>query len=202
MNAKKPSQSNQSNKKQTASRGSSPRSTKYNQPASKKQPIQPERRLRIFNIFFGVLLIGGMLVSAVGGRSLSARKRSQAAAPTPNADSGTIVLSWRREDATSGACDELGIVLDGRALADHCANNSSQPSGLTQLTADQQTQLVNWMQKYTAFTLHPKDTGGGEKISLSLAFKGRGSQTVSDQDLQDMETLAEGIFAQASQNIK
>lgn len=169
---------------------------KYISPAARKQPNKasplsssknkPEdHKVKWFNIIFGVLLIGGMLLSALGGRARVSRNISTAA----NQPSAGVALTWQSQSSL-GDCQQVTAYLNGHFQTGPCGKTGSDHI----LTTSANKQLRDWVSTYQAFSYHPSIPNGNSTIQL--AFSGSGRRTATESEEQAIEGLAEELAIQ------
>lgn len=148
---------------------------------------------KIMNVVLGMIMIIGILSTALGGRFLARQKSAQ---PTPiqAKDLNQVVLSWQRGNNASGTCDELLITLGGSAKAENCSGNNPVALSTQELSQDQLQQLQDWVSRYQSFAIQPTGTPVPDRFDLRLVFQGSGSKEIDEAGLQQIERFAEAVF--------
>jgi hypothetical protein len=148
---------------------------------------------KIMNVALGMIMIIGILSTALGGRFLARQKPAQ---PTPvqAEDLNQVILSWQRGNNGSGTCDELLITLGGTAKAENCSGNNTVALGTQELAQDQLQQLQDWVNRYQSFAIRPTGTPVPDRFDLHLVFQGSGSKAIDEAGLQQIERFVEAVF--------
>ena len=109
-----------------------------------------------------------------------------------------LVIAWRRTGGLAGFCDELSVYATGSASVSNCKNGQSKGVGQAWLTAEQLTQLYQWLDGMSKFQYSTSSQATADQLTLQLTFTGSGSSTAAQGDMQTVETFAEQVFAQIS----
>ncbi|MHB1294111.1 MAG: hypothetical protein ACYC4R_03840 [Anaerolineae bacterium] len=106
--------------------------------------------------------------------------------------SGTV-LTWRREAAEGGACQELHVFTDGAVQAVDCSEGQGTVLGSGQLTAFELQRLLIWRTTYGSFDVvqAPEDK---DAATIRLVFTGTGASTPSEGDLRLMANLGQRVL--------
>lgn len=144
-----------------------------------------DHKVKWFNIIFGLLLIGGMLLSALGGRSRVSRGVSTASTVSP----ASVAFTWQRQ-SSNGACEQVTTYVNGHFQNGPCGNTSRDQ--VLKTTAAQQVR--SWVSTLQAFSYIPPTQDG--KSSIELAFTGSGKRTATAEEQQAIESLAEQLALQ------
>jgi len=144
-----------------------------------------DRKVKWFNIIFGALLISGMLLSALGGRSRVNRNT----VIDSNSSIAKIVFTWQSQ-SLEGDCRQV-IVYENGHFQDGLCGKASQEY---ELSAPVLQKVLTWVNTLQAFSYSPKQQAGN--INVQLAFNGRGARPATAEDLQAIEILAEQLATQ------
>ena len=171
----------------------SPRKSKkrslYKQPPSGSLSPSPskisQRKLKWFNILFGLLTISGLIVSALGGRTRLSRGASALIEATPS----SVVLTWQGQSSTE-ICKQLTIYNDGHFQSAACGQTGSDQV----LSTADITQVKTWVSTYQAFTFHPYTKDGIPVVQLN--FEGYGPRAATAEEQHAIEIFAEVLASQ------
>jgi len=141
-----------------------------------------DRKVKWFNIIFGALLISGMLLSALGGRSRVNRNISV----NSNLSSAQIAFTWQSQ-SLEGDCEQV-IVYENGHLQDGPCGKAAQEY---KLSAPVLQRVLTWVNTLQAFSYSPEPQAGN--INVQLAFNGHGSRPATAEDQQAIEILAEQL---------
>jgi hypothetical protein len=115
---------------------------------------------------------------------------------------GTLALVWQRVGGIAGFCDTLVLFRSGEAHGDWCqpqAGNTDTTLGVT-LTADEQTQLNDWLAKYGTVSISqasPPDAS--DAMTVTLTLYGIGSQQPNEAEQQAMLDFASTVYTRIKQ---
>ena len=149
--------------------------------------ITPGYRIQLqvgSSIYTYVTDLAGSAVILAGSAGPSGEATPQAEPP---------VLSWSRDGGIAGFCDKLEISAPGSVTVTSC----KQPERRFRLTAEQQAQLDNWLEKYGtvdyAFDNGPNVADG---MSTTLHLAGRGSAQPGEEELNELLMFASALSLQ------
>lgn len=149
--------------------------------------ITPGYRIQLqagSSVYTYVTNLEGSAVILAGSAGPSGEATPQAEPP---------VLSWSRDGGIAGFCDKLEISAAGSVTVTSC----KQPERRFRLTAEQQTQLDTWLEKYGsvdyAFDNRPNVADG---MSTTLHLAGRGSLQPTEEELNELLKFASAISLQ------
>jgi len=110
---------------------------------------------------------------------------------------GTLALVWQRVGGIAGFCDTLVLFRSGEAHGDWCkpqAGSTDTTLGVT-LTADEQTQLNDWLAKYATVSVTQADpAGAADAMTVTLTLYGTGSQQPTAAEQQAILDFASSVF--------
>ena len=141
-----------------------------------------DRKMKWFNIIFGALLISGMLLSALGGRSRVNRNT----VIDSNSSSAQIAFTWQSQ-SLEGDCKQVVVYENGNLQDGPCGKATQQ----YKLSAPVLQQVLSWVNTLQAFSYSPEPQTGN--MNVQLAFNGRGSRPATVEDQQAIEILAEQL---------
>ena len=110
---------------------------------------------------------------------------------------GTLALVWQRVGGIAGFCDTLVLFRSGEAHGDWCkpqAGSTDTTQGVT-LTADEQTQLNEWLAKYGTVSVTQADpAGAADAMTVTLTLYGSGSGQPTAAEQQTILDFASTVF--------
>jgi hypothetical protein len=113
-----------------------------------------------------------------------------------------LALEWRQYGGLIGGCNELQIYLiggqRGEAQAYSCEGERSY-LGDIDLTNSEVRQLTVWVERFSAFDVQVSRASSRNPEVTQLKFRGQGRREVTDQVIEDMESLAAGLFTLINQ---
>ena len=141
-----------------------------------------DRKVKWFNIIFGALLISGMLLSALGGRSRVNRNT----AIDSNSSPAKIAFTWQSQ-SLEGDCRQVIVYENGHFQDGPCGKAPQE----YELSAPVLQKVLTWVRTLQAFSYSPEPQTGN--MNVQLAFNGRGSRPATVEDQQAIEILAEQL---------
>lgn len=112
-----------------------------------------------------------------------------------------VVLSWTHEGRQKSSCDELQIIITSpgaaEARASYCKNGQdffvSSPLSVNELS-----QLLSWMQRLDRFRAEVFQANQVRPEYSWINFKGQGSETASNDDIQAINDFSTRLFERLS----
>ncbi len=105
-------------------------------------------------------------------------------------------LAWHREGGIAGFCDDLVVYLTGWAVANSCKANQ-QGGTIYRLSAGELEKIYSWIDAEASFDYERKDSATADAMLVRLSFMGKGSQTASAAQQEEIGAFATQIFTNA-----
>jgi hypothetical protein len=116
----------------------------------------------------------------------------------------SLALDWHREGGIAGFCDEVTVYLTGDYLVNNCKNPTLTPLAAPEpalpphLTPGQLEQLYGWYDTLTNFAYTYTDPAVSDAMTTRFIFSGVGTQSATDQDVQEINAFASGLLVEAA----
>ncbi len=110
-----------------------------------------------------------------------------------------LIIAWHREGGVAGFCDDLSIYVSGKVTASSCKGAQATALGQYFLDPEQLQQLYTWFDTLKPFEMEQTDNATADALTIRLDFYGDGAQEASQADQQAMQSFAETIYVQISQ---
>ncbi len=103
----------------------------------------------------------------------------------------TPALTWSRQGARQGLCDDLLLYLNGWGVQYSCIGTTGEMPGVLRLNPAQQRQLLRWTLAYRPFDYHQTRVDG---VAESLIFLGLGKADPSFEEEKAVAEFAAGVL--------
>lgn len=108
-----------------------------------------------------------------------------------------LALAWHREGGIAAFCDDLAVYTTGFAQATSCKGNQPKNFGRRRLTADQLTQLYQWVDNLQSFNFQQADSPrASDAMTITLLFNGNGAHVALENEKQAIQTFANQLYVQ------
>lgn len=104
---------------------------------------------------------------------------------------GTPILTWSRQGARQGLCDDLQLYLNGWGVQYSCIGTTGRTPGVLKLSPSQQRQLLHWALTYRPFDYRQTSVDG---IAESMIFFGLGKTDPGFEEEKAVAEFAAGVL--------
>jgi len=101
------------------------------------------------------------------------------------------LLSWARDAGGLSYCDRLSIYPDGRVEAVACRAAAAEPTVFADLSEEQLSQVLAWVEKYAPFTRRESEMSSAVRATT---LHGIGSEAPPFEIKEEISTFAADIF--------
>lgn len=104
---------------------------------------------------------------------------------------GDLVIMFSQEGGPDQACDNLNITLSGRAIQYSCRNVPGEVPGISELSEEDQSQLLRWMLEYTSYDITQTQQDG---MKIRVTFNGTGTESPTFPEQETIREFCEGLL--------
>lgn len=104
---------------------------------------------------------------------------------------GHPVIMLTREGGIDDFCDQLNITLSGKVIQYTCRNVPGTLPGISELSAENQAQLLRWVLKYSPYDITLTRQDG---VKIRLTFMGTGPDAAQFEEQETIRQFSEGLL--------
>lgn len=104
---------------------------------------------------------------------------------------GHPVIMLTREGGIDEYCDQLNITLSGKVIQYTCRNVPGTLPGISELSAENQAQLLKWVLKYSPYDITQTRQDG---VKIRLTFMGTGPDAAQFEEQETIRQFSESLL--------